>query len=113
MAWTVTQAFDYFLHAAESVGAAATADTRSGPRLARVTRDRAELRLTWSANSQRLTLEISQGPPDGPAVDWVELFGVGAVNDILLEPSDSAIDFESSVSYGFELMGFPNVVPAA
>ena len=113
MAWVVSQAFEYFFRAAEGAGAAASTDIVSGVHVARVTRDGAELRLTWSTSSQRLTLEVSHGPPDLPAVGWIELFVAGTANEVLLEPSEPDVDFESSVSYGFELMGFRNVVPAA
>ena len=113
MKYAVEQAFGYFQHVAESVGAPVTSVALSpdGIRIARVIRDRAELRLSWSPSLRRLALEISHGPPDGAAVGRLELFDARTSNDAFLELSASGDDFESSVSYGLELMGFPTVVP--
>ncbi len=66
--------------------------------------ERAELRLSWQQAGERLTLEVSHGPPSGDVSGWLLLYGEACVAQELPEPECSERNLENCVSYGLDLM---------
>jgi hypothetical protein len=107
---TVDQAFQAFAASVANAGLSITTELLSNEasRIARLVRNGGELRLVWIPRKQYLSLEVDHGPSKGVCAGWLELFGVTCVEEAVPDESELPLGFESSLSYGLELMGLPD-----
>lgn len=82
-----------------------------GSRVSTLTRETAALRLVWDGKDETLTLEITHGPPGGPA-GWLNLY-LALRSSGELVPDQRDFSFESAVEYGLDLMNPGSVSGAA
>jgi hypothetical protein len=75
-------------------------------RIARVVRAGAELRLIYDASRKRIAIEVSHGPLSSPVSGWLMLWDASVADGALQNLAPGDVDFDSSVEYGLELMGF-------